>query len=251
ADSSIIPIDFAVAEVCQKPAAACCQENGSCAVIPPEECTGIAGVVGTIAGGPASCGGDPDGDEHLDVCDNCPDDFNPDQGDCDGDGEGDACEADEADQDDDGDGVCNGVDNCPLNPDPNQDDTDGDGAGDPCDPCPIDPNDDSDGDGVCDSADICQGHDDNADADGDGVPDGCDQCPDSDDNAPGAGDDDDGDGVVNCNDRCPGVDDTVFAPECKGAIPTTSQWGLIVLTLLLLAGGKIFFGIGAKRVARS
>ena len=61
----------------------------------------------------------------------------------------------------------------------------------------------------------------------------------------------DGDGALNCNDKCPGVDDTVFAPECEGAIPTTSQWGLVVLTLLLLTGGKKFFGIGVKRVARS
>ena len=250
-DDSSITLDFATAEVCQKPAATCCDASGACTVVPPSACMGVAGEIGTITDGPASCGGDPDEDGIFAACDNCLDHFNPDQGDCDGDVEGDACEADEADQDADGDGVCNGVDNCPLNPDPNQDDTDGDGAGDPCDPCPIDPNDDSDGDGVCDSADICQGHDDNADADGDGVPDGCDDCPGSDDNLPGARDDTDGDGVLNCNDRCPVVDDTVFAPECEGAIPTTSEWGLVVLTLLLLTGGNKFFGIGVKRVARS
>lgn len=33
---------------------------------------------------------------------------------------------------------------------------------------------DSDGDGVPDSEDKCEGHDDNEDADGDGTPDGCD-----------------------------------------------------------------------------
>ncbi|MCH7729294.1 MAG: IPTL-CTERM sorting domain-containing protein [Planctomycetes bacterium] len=55
--------------------------------------------------------------------------------------------------------------------------------------------------------------------------------------------DSDGDGVPDCDDQCPGVDDAVFAPECEGAIPTTSQWGLIVLTLLLLVGIKmICFG---------
>ena len=91
--------DFAEAEVCQKPAATCCEVSGACTVVPPSECMGVAGEVGTIANGPATCGGDPDGDGLVDQCDNCPNDGNPDQGDCDGDGEGDACEADEADQD--------------------------------------------------------------------------------------------------------------------------------------------------------
>jgi len=89
------------------------------------------------------------------------------------------------------------------------------------------------------------------DADGDGLRNECDGCPDDgnkivpgicgcgvDDNA-----DSDGDGVPDCDDQCPGVDDAVFAPECDGAIPTTSLWGLIVLTLLLLVGIKmICFG---------
>ena len=104
-----------------------------------------------------------------------------------------------------------------------------------------DPNDDSDGDGVCGDVDICSGHDDNADDDGDGVPDGCDQCPGSDDGAAGALGDEDGDGVLNCNDECPGIDDAVFAPDCAGAIPATSEWGLVVLALLLLVGIKISF----------
>ena len=54
-------------------------------------------------------------------------------------------------------------------------------------------------------------------------------------------DDSDGDGVPDCIDQCPGVDDAVFAPECKGAIPTLSEWGLVILALLLLAGGKVYF----------
>ena len=91
------------------------------------------------------------------------------------------------------------------------------------------------------------------DADGDGLRDECDGCPaDSNKIEPGicgCGVDDtadlDDDGVPDCMDRCPGVDDAVFAPHCESAIPTTSQWGLIVLTLLLLAGGKIYFGIRA------
>ena len=52
----------------------------------------------------------------------------------------------------------------------------------------------------------------------------------------------DGDGVLDCVDQCSRVDDAVFAPECAGAIPTVSAWGLMVLTLLLLAGSKIYFG---------
>ncbi|MCH8147615.1 MAG: IPTL-CTERM sorting domain-containing protein [Planctomycetes bacterium] len=52
----------------------------------------------------------------------------------------------------------------------------------------------------------------------------------------------DGDGVPDCIDQCPGVDDPVFVPGCKNAIPTVSEWGLIVLTLLLLTGAKVHFG---------
>ncbi|MCH8146897.1 MAG: IPTL-CTERM sorting domain-containing protein [Planctomycetes bacterium] len=205
--------DFANAQVCQKPGGTCCAPDGSCALMSESDCAAVGGIyggTGTIYRDPGSCD-DPDGDGFDNLCgDNCPDVFNPDQGDCDGDGEGDACEVDDADDDEDGDGLCNGVDNCPLNVNPNQDDADGDGVGDACV--------------------LCLG---------------------SDGDAPGARDDDDGDGVLNCNDKCNGFDDAVFGPECEGAIPTTSQWGLIVLTLLLLAGGKILFGIGAKRVARS
>ena len=88
------------------------------------------------------------------------------------------------------------------------------------------------------------------DADGDGLRNECDGCPDDgnkiepgicgcglDDNA-----DSDGDGVPDCGDQCPGIDDAVFAPVCNSAIPTTSQWGLIVLALLLLTGHKLKFG---------
>lgn len=53
----------------------------------------------------------------------------------------------------------------------------------------------------------------------------------------------DGDGVADCHDVCPGVDDAVFAPGCAGAIPTTSEWGLAVLGLLLVVAGKLFYGV--------
>ena len=54
----------------------------------------------------------------------------------------------------------------------------------------------------------------------------------------------DDDGVANCHDRCAGIDDAIFAPECITAIPTVSEWGLVVLALLLLVGGKV----GSRRI---
>ena len=54
--------------------------------------------------------------------------------------------------------------------------------------------------------------------------------------------DSDGDGIDNRCDQCPGVDDAVFAPGCIGKIPTVSQWGLLVLALLLMVVAKVSFG---------
>ena len=54
--------------------------------------------------------------------------------------------------------------------------------------------------------------------------------------------DTDGDGVADCIDQCPGVDDAIFAPGCIGAIPAVSEWGLVILALLLLVAGKVYFG---------
>ena len=54
--------------------------------------------------------------------------------------------------------------------------------------------------------------------------------------------DEDGDSILDCVDQCPGADDALFAPECQEAIPTVSGWGLIVLTLTILTGGKLVFG---------
>ncbi len=92
------------------------------------------GIVPSIAG-------DPDFDGVGAVCDNCPDDPNPNQVDSDDDGPGDAC------------------DPCPLDP---NNDADGDGICAPDDPdpflaTPCDDGFDNDGDGLIDLADLgCQ-----------------------------------------------------------------------------------------------
>jgi hypothetical protein len=130
----------------------------------------------------ASIGSDSDGDGVPDDVDNCMDVSNPDQLDTDGDGIGDACDADIDD-----DGVINAVDNCPTIANPDQLDTDGDGVGDVCDA-------DVDGDGVSDVVDNCPtvSNPDQLDTDGDGVGDACDA-------------DIDGDGVSDVVDNCPTV----------------------------------------------
>ena len=83
--------------------------------------------------------------------DNCPNTFNPDQRDTDGDGIGDACEGDE-----DGDLEPGPTDNCPADANGDQLDSDNDGIGDACDNCPSAFNPaqiDRDGDGLGDACD--------------------------------------------------------------------------------------------------
>jgi thermolysin len=80
---------------------------------------------------------DADADGVADQIDNCPDDYNPDQVDIDGDDVGVACD------------VCFGYDDAL----------------------------DGDGDTVPDGCDVCVGYDDALDEDSDTVPDGCDNCP--------------------------------------------------------------------------
>jgi hypothetical protein len=122
---------------------------------------------------------DIDGDDVIGEDDNCPDDYNPDQADLDGDGQGDVC-----DLDDDGDGIPDDVDNCPTSDNGGQGDLDGDGIGDSCDP-------DDDGDDVADEVDNCPltANPGQSDFDGDLAGDACD-------------DDDDDDGYLDVDDSC-------------------------------------------------
>ena len=101
---------------------------------------------------------DEDEDGDGDICDNCPDVYNPDQ--------------------DDTDLACVGGTmiqcSCSSPAECGGHDCVGDGVGDACDPCPDDNPDDWDCDGVCNSDDHCPRVDNDVDCDGDYVGD-CDE----------------------------------------------------------------------------
>ncbi len=76
---------------------------------------------------------DDDGDGVVDSLDNCPVVKNPDQGDHDGDGIGNACDILSPEDDPDGDLILNVLDNCPYVYNPDQGNHDDDLFGDACD----------------------------------------------------------------------------------------------------------------------
>ncbi len=84
------------------------------------------------------------------------------------------------------------------------------------------------------------------DSDGDGVDDQCDLCPGEDDHVVGqricCGT------SISCvtNSDCPSLSLCVPECQCPEDIPTVSEWGLVVLTLLLMVGSKLRF---SRRVA--
>ena len=217
---------FGNAFVCVQEIGPCCVGVAGCEMLSEADCAAQGGSYAgdNTCSNPITCEETGDGDGIADLCDNCPDDNNIDQADCDGDGEGDACEANEDDQDRDFDGCCNGVDACPDDAAKcadegqcgcgnSEDDADGDGTADCNDNCPndffkVEP-------GICGCGTADEG-------------------------------DEDSDGVLDCVDQCRGVDDAIFAPECDGAIPTVSEWGLVILALLLLVAGKVYFGRRAQ-----
>lgn len=112
-------------------------------------------------------GPDRDGDVVPDKIDICPDKYNKEQKDSDGDGIGDACEDDFMDAD--FDGIPNKDDKCPTTTSNNNKDSDDDGIGDACD-------DDVDGDGIINLGDNCPTvpNPNQEDSDGDNVGDACD-----------------------------------------------------------------------------
>ncbi len=147
-------------------------------------------------------------------CDNCGDDFNPEQADIDMDGAGDLCDnchfvMNPMQTNSDGDCHGDDCDNCPLTDNPDQYDTDFDGVGDACDNCPEVPNPppgfeqaDDDGDTVGNECDNCPTFPNPAqsDVDEDRIGDDCDNCPELPN--PGQGDQDE-DGVGDVCDNCP------------------------------------------------
>jgi hypothetical protein len=114
-----------------------------------------------------ACDADDDNDGVADTGDNCPLAANSDQANNDGDAQGDVC-----DPDDDNDGVADGPDNCDFTANPNQANNDNDALGDVCDP-------DDDNDGVADGPDNCDftANPNQADFDGDGIGDACEVGP--------------------------------------------------------------------------
>lgn len=238
-----------------------CNDNGI-----PDECDLDCGSTGGNCDLPA-CGLAPDIDVNG-VPDGCDPDCNanglPDGFDVSSAGTSSDCNEntvpDDCEVDSDGDASPDECDECPLDA---ENDADGDGACANVDPCPLDPLDDADEDGICAPEDQCA--DDpqkvapgicgcgtaDVDADADATFDCFDGCPtDPLKISPGecgcgvSDVDSDADTIADCFDACPGGDDRIDldhngAPDCTQAIPAMSEWGLVVLALLLLVFAKI------------
>ena len=243
---------------------ACCLPDNSCDVLSLGDCL-LAG--GTPHFSKPVCAGDSDGNGFDDGCEfgAC---CTPD-GDC-AEMLRDDCEAtvdsvfgghesvcEGGDGDSDNDGILDACDRCLA-------DTDFDGVCDSEDACPNDPNKSVPGDALGQGPGWCGCGCSDADPDLDGVadcrvcctlPGGCinnDQCPNDPDKLVGGicgcgvadkGGDEDGDGFLDCIDRCPGINDATATPDCIDTIPTVSEWGIVILTimLLLLVAGKTYF----------
>ena len=126
------------------------------------ECQWPGGVTPNNGGGGPVDGRWQDDDEDgvINIDDNCPNAYNPNQADSDGDSWGDPC------------------DNCRDRANADQADANGDMVGDVCEEGGYDPTRDSDGDGQPDIMDNCSQtpNTDQADADSDGIGDVCDNC---------------------------------------------------------------------------
>ncbi len=192
-----------------------------------------------------------DGDSQPDCIDNCDNDPNK--------LEPGLCGCGVADTNTDGDSQPDCIDNCDNDPNKLEPglcgcgvadtNTDGDSQPDCNETCDTDPNKLAPGICGCGTPDT--------DTDLDGFPNCNDGCPtDPNKQLPGtcgcgvSDVDTDGDTVADCNDVCPGGDDLVdnngngTPDDCDsaGTIPTVSEWGIVIMALLLLAAGKIYFG---------
>ncbi|MFI1772532.1 thrombospondin type 3 repeat-containing protein [Thalassobellus citreus] len=90
-------------------------------------------LLGTVLVCSPTSNNDSDDDGILNVNDNCPNNYNPDQADEDTDGIGNVCDL-VNNNDLDGDGILNDNDNCPNHYNPSQLDDDNDGVGNVCNP---------------------------------------------------------------------------------------------------------------------
>ena len=176
-----------------------------------------------------ACGGpDHDGDGVKRNCDNCPENWNPNQEDTDGDGIGDVCDLCPADHNGlhaDGDGIQDNVDKCPEDPE----DFDGFEDEDGC------PDLDNDRDEVLDVVDKCP----NDPEDRDGFED-IDGCPDPDNDA---------DGFLDPDDKCPNDPEDFDGDRDDDGCPEEDEYKTIVVTKTRIElKQKIYFKTAKARI---